>query len=88
METHTSEHAAQFRTVTEWIKPFTFKIRLATDVVIICGLVRSYFSRMLPEQAFEQLRKDGPHVGDQVSLLVSDDAKGGMRKGVILGSRE
>lgn len=82
-----NEQPSQTGTVVEWLKPFTFKVQLATGEVIICGLVRSYFGRMLPKQAMKRLNKDGPHVGDEVSVHVSDESRGGIRQGVILRSR-
>lgn len=83
----TSEHTHQTGTVVEWLKPFTFKVRLPSGEVVICGLVRSFFGRMLPKEALKRVEKDGPHVGDEVSVSVSSDNRGGMRHGVILRSR-
>lgn len=68
----------------EWLKPFSFKVRLKTDEVIICGLDRSYFGRMLPKTAVKRLEKEGPHSGDEVTVLISENTAGGKRHGVIL----
>jgi hypothetical protein len=42
---------------------------------------------MLPKQALASIEKHGPHVGDEVSVNVTSNNKGGMRHGVILRSR-
>ena len=84
----TSDSESQVGTVVEWLKPFTFKVRLKTGEVILCGLMRSYFGRILPKQALKQLEKHGPHVGDEVSVRVSSRKSGGMRQGVILRNTE
>jgi hypothetical protein len=74
--------------VVEWLKPFSFKVRLDTGEVVICGLERSYFGRILPKEAVKQLEKEGPHRGDEVSVLISEENRaGGMRHGVILRNR-
>ena len=83
----TNELTAQTGTVVEWLKPFKFKVRLETGEVIICSLERSYFGRMLPKMAVKRLEKDGPHNGDEVSVLISGNRDGGMRHGVILRNR-
>jgi len=83
----TSELSSQIGTVVEWLKPFSFKVRLATGEIILCGLSRGFFGRMLPKQAVRRLEKDGPHVGDEVSVRVSDNDKGGVRQGTILRER-
>jgi hypothetical protein len=83
----TNERKAQTGTIVKWLKPFSFKVRLETDEVILCDLERSYFGRILPKQATKQLEAKGPHEGDEVSVLVSDNRAGGMRHGVILRRR-
>lgn len=62
-------------------------VRLEADEVIICDLERSYFGRILPDQAVRRLEKEGPHSGDEVTVLVSENRAGGMRHGVILRRR-
>ena len=83
----TDGREAQSGIVVEWLKPFSFKVRLETNEVIICGLERSYFGRVVPKQAVKRLEIDGPHSGDKVSVLISENTTGGMRHGVILRRR-
>jgi hypothetical protein len=78
---------SQIGTVVEWLKPFSFKVRLQTGEVLICGLVRSYFGRTTPSQAVARLEAQGPHPGDEVTVLISENRAGGMRQGVILNPR-
>lgn len=74
---------AQTGTVVAWLKPFTFKVRLETGEVILCGLSGSYFGRILPQEAVRRLEKEGPHSGDEVTVYLSENQTGGMRRGVI-----
>lgn len=71
-------------TIVDVLKPFSFRVRLEDGRVIVCGLERSYFGRMTPQEAIRRLEKDGPHVGDIVLIRLAADSE---LAGVILRER-
>lgn len=71
-------------TVIQWHEPnFRFTVQLDDGNTILCGLIGSYFGRMLPSTAIKRIRKSGPQVGQRVRISKQSDES----MGVILRPR-
>jgi hypothetical protein len=68
--------------VIECTAPFSFSVNLETGEQVSCGLIRSYFGRMSFEQAAKRIKRNGPRVGDKVTVRLSTDS--GQITGTIL----
>lgn len=73
--------------VTEWLKPFTFRVRLTDGKTVLCGLERTYFGHIEPNSALRILERDGPHVGSEVAIRLELEPRAGGLQGQILRPR-